>query len=191
VRLPAAVVEALKLKEGDHIEIRITREREFEVRYDQRKNKTLERLRKLRRPLPAGFVFDRKRPMPVRRASHGRFNGYVADAVCAGAFSAEFRKGKSNPGGRAKTPASESGRYKCRKTPRGRVNAALQRRSNPEGHDLSCPYKGKRGWRLSLSLIRVCWCSGHKAAPTFERRKREVSAFATPSARSRHCTAAG
>jgi antitoxin MazE len=60
VRLPAAVVEALKLKEGDHIEIRITREREFEVRYDQRKNKTLERLRKLRRPLPAGFVFDRE-----------------------------------------------------------------------------------------------------------------------------------
>ena len=60
VRLPAAVVEALKLKEGDEIEIRIARERVFEVRRDQRKSKALERLRKLRRPLPAGFVFDRE-----------------------------------------------------------------------------------------------------------------------------------
>jgi antitoxin MazE len=60
VRLPAAVVEALKLKEGDEIEIRIAGEREFEVRRDQSRNKALERLRKLRRPLPAGFVFDRE-----------------------------------------------------------------------------------------------------------------------------------
>jgi len=58
--LPAAVVEALKLKERDEIEIRIAREREFEVRRDQSRNKALERLRKLRRPLPAGFVFDRE-----------------------------------------------------------------------------------------------------------------------------------
>jgi antitoxin MazE len=60
VRLPAAVVEALELKEGDEIEIRIVREREFEVRRDQSKSKALARLRKLRRPLPAGFVFDRE-----------------------------------------------------------------------------------------------------------------------------------
>jgi antitoxin MazE len=60
VRLPAAVVEMLKLKEGDEIEIRIAGEREFEVGRDQSKNKALARLRKLRRPLPAGFVFDRE-----------------------------------------------------------------------------------------------------------------------------------
>jgi antitoxin MazE len=60
VRLPAAVVEALKLKEGDEIEIRIAGEREFEVGRAQSKNKALARLRKLRRPLPAGFVFDRE-----------------------------------------------------------------------------------------------------------------------------------
>jgi antitoxin MazE len=60
VRLPAAVVEALRLKEGDEIEIRIASERELEVKRDQSKNKALERLRKLRRPLPAGFVFDRE-----------------------------------------------------------------------------------------------------------------------------------
>ena len=60
VRLPAALVEALELKEGDEIEIRVAREREFEVRRDQSKNKALARLRKLRRPLPAGFVFERE-----------------------------------------------------------------------------------------------------------------------------------
>ena len=60
VRLPAAVVEALKLKEGDEIEIRIAREREFAVRRDPSKNMALARLRKLRRPLPAGFVVDRE-----------------------------------------------------------------------------------------------------------------------------------
>ncbi len=60
VRLPAAVVEALKLKEGDEIEIRIAAEREFAVSRDQSRNKALARLRKLRRPLPAGFVFDRE-----------------------------------------------------------------------------------------------------------------------------------
>jgi antitoxin MazE len=60
VRLPTAVVDALDLKEGDQIEIRIASERVFEVRRDQIKPQALARLRKLRRPLPAGFVFDRE-----------------------------------------------------------------------------------------------------------------------------------
>ena len=59
VRLTATVVEALKLREGDEIEIRIAAEREFEVRRDGRKPAALERLRKLRRPLPDGFRLDR------------------------------------------------------------------------------------------------------------------------------------
>jgi len=59
VRLPAAVVEALDLKEGDDIEIRIARRRVFEVSRDQSKQQALSRLHKLRRPLPPGFVFDR------------------------------------------------------------------------------------------------------------------------------------
>ena len=59
VRLPAAVVEALGLKEGDQIEIRIARGRVFEVGHDQSRQRALARLRKLRRPLPPGFVFDR------------------------------------------------------------------------------------------------------------------------------------
>jgi antitoxin MazE len=60
VRLPAAVVDALDLKEGDQIEIRIAGGRVFEVGRDQRKSHALARLRKLRRPLPPGFVFDRE-----------------------------------------------------------------------------------------------------------------------------------
>ena len=59
VRLPAAVVEALELKEGDRIEIRVAHGRAFEVSRDQSRERALARLRKLRRPLPAGFVFDR------------------------------------------------------------------------------------------------------------------------------------
>jgi len=60
VRLPAAVVKALELKEGDQIEIRVAGDRAFEVGRDQSNNLALLRLRKLRRPLPPGFVFDRE-----------------------------------------------------------------------------------------------------------------------------------
>ena len=60
VRLPTAVVDALDLKEGDQIEIRIAPGRVFEVSRDQSKPHALARLRKLRRPLPPGFVFDRE-----------------------------------------------------------------------------------------------------------------------------------
>ena len=59
VRLPSAVVEALELKEGDQIEIRVASDREFEVSRDRSKDKALARLRRLRRPLPPGFTFDR------------------------------------------------------------------------------------------------------------------------------------
>jgi antitoxin MazE len=59
VRLPSEVVEALNLKEGDQIEIKIAEARKFEVRRDPARQRALDRLRNLRRPLPAGFVFDR------------------------------------------------------------------------------------------------------------------------------------
>lgn len=60
VRLPAAIVDALKLKEGDEIEIRVAGTREFEVKRDQSREKALETIRRLGRPLPAGFTFDRE-----------------------------------------------------------------------------------------------------------------------------------
>ena len=59
VRLPAAVVEALALKEGDKIEIRVAGEREFEISRDERRQRALEAMRRIRKPLPPGFKFDR------------------------------------------------------------------------------------------------------------------------------------
>jgi len=59
IRLPAAVVEALELKEGDHIEIQVAGKRAFDVSRDQSRERALAQLRKLRRPFPSGFVFDR------------------------------------------------------------------------------------------------------------------------------------
>jgi antitoxin MazE len=60
VRLPASVTDALDLKEGDQIEICIASDRHFEIRRDSTRQKAIEKLRKLRRPLPPGFVFDRE-----------------------------------------------------------------------------------------------------------------------------------
>ena len=59
VRLPAEVVDALDLKEGDRIEIRVAGKRRFEVTRDPSVAKALARIRQLRRPLPPGFRFDR------------------------------------------------------------------------------------------------------------------------------------
>jgi antitoxin MazE len=59
VRLPRAVVDALKLKEGDEIEITVGGTRRFEVARDRGRERALARLRKYRGRLPAGFKFDR------------------------------------------------------------------------------------------------------------------------------------
>jgi antitoxin MazE len=60
VRIPAVVVEALELKEGDQITIHVAGKREFEVGRDRRREEAIEKIRKLRRPLPPGFKFDRE-----------------------------------------------------------------------------------------------------------------------------------
>jgi len=59
VRLPKAVVEALRLKEGDEIEIVVAGTRRFEVGRDKSRQAALARLKTLKRPLPKGFKFDR------------------------------------------------------------------------------------------------------------------------------------
>jgi len=59
VRLPSAVVEALGLSEGDHIEIDVAGARAFEVRKTPSNAELLARLRKFRGRLPSGFRFDR------------------------------------------------------------------------------------------------------------------------------------
>jgi antitoxin MazE len=60
VRLPAAVVEALGLKEGDEIDIRVAGERAFDVDIDRSRERALARIRALRKPLPPDWKFDRE-----------------------------------------------------------------------------------------------------------------------------------
>ena len=59
IRLPASVVEALKIHEGDDIEVVIANERVFKVRKKPGKDDILKRLRQFRGKLPADFKFDR------------------------------------------------------------------------------------------------------------------------------------
>ena len=60
VRLPVAVVDALGLKEGDDIAIRLADDRTFDVARDDSRERALARIRSLRRPLPPGWSFDRQ-----------------------------------------------------------------------------------------------------------------------------------
>lgn len=59
IRLPASVVHALGLREGDDIEIVVADERRFEVRRRASSAELLARLRKYRGALPQDFHFDR------------------------------------------------------------------------------------------------------------------------------------
>lgn len=59
IRLPAAVVEALGLKEGDQIEIHVAGRRAFEIGRTPGARELLARLRKFRGRLPKDFKFDR------------------------------------------------------------------------------------------------------------------------------------
>ncbi|MGX5734417.1 AbrB/MazE/SpoVT family DNA-binding domain-containing protein [Bosea thiooxidans] len=55
IRLPAGLV----LKEGDDIDVLISGERIFTIGRDRKRLAALESTRRLRRPLPAGWSFDR------------------------------------------------------------------------------------------------------------------------------------
>ncbi len=60
IRLPAAVVDVLNLKEGDDVEIVVAGARALEAqRGDTRDAEVLARLRAFRGRLPADFKFDR------------------------------------------------------------------------------------------------------------------------------------
>jgi len=59
IRLPAAIVEALDLKEGDEIDIHVAGARSVEVEKTPSVQELLERLRKYRKAFPPGFRFDR------------------------------------------------------------------------------------------------------------------------------------
>lgn len=59
IRLPAAVVEALALKDGDEIEIHVAGTRRFGVARAADRAALLKRLRGFRGRLPPDFRFDR------------------------------------------------------------------------------------------------------------------------------------
>ena len=60
IRLPASVVETLKLKEGDEVEIHVVGERAFDVARDRSRERALERIRAFKWTLPADWKFDRE-----------------------------------------------------------------------------------------------------------------------------------
>jgi antitoxin MazE len=59
VRLPAAVVEALQLQEGDEVTIAVADPRTFHLARDRNRDEALEALRALGWQLPPGFRFAR------------------------------------------------------------------------------------------------------------------------------------
>ena len=60
IRLPAAVVKVLELKEGDEIEVHIAGLREIGVTRKLGRAELLKRLRAFRGRLPPDFKFDRE-----------------------------------------------------------------------------------------------------------------------------------
>ena len=59
VRIPSAVAEALSLKEGDDIEIRVAEDRLFAIARDDRRTRALAAIKSMRKPLPEGWKFSR------------------------------------------------------------------------------------------------------------------------------------
>lgn len=59
IRLPAAVVEALGLREGDDVTVHAVGRRSLEIEKTPDAKALLARLRKFRGRLPADFKFDR------------------------------------------------------------------------------------------------------------------------------------
>src|SRR4051794_25348695 len=75
IRIPNVVVQALKLKEGDEIEVTVAGERELVLERDERRENALATIRQLARPFPAGWRFDREDAAARQR------EGTPADAV--------------------------------------------------------------------------------------------------------------
>ncbi len=59
IRLPAAVVEALELKEGDEVEVQVAGRRAFDLDRDKSRERALARLSQFRWKLPPDWKFDR------------------------------------------------------------------------------------------------------------------------------------
>ena len=59
VRIPAEVVAKLGITPDDEAQIKVTGEYSFEITRDRRRLEAIEAIRKLSRPLPLGYKFNR------------------------------------------------------------------------------------------------------------------------------------
>lgn len=59
LRIPAEVVEQLKLAPGEELEIKVIGDNRLEISRDRRRQQALEELKKLRFTVPDDYVFDR------------------------------------------------------------------------------------------------------------------------------------
>jgi antitoxin MazE len=60
IRLPGTVVEALKLKEGDEVEVRVAGKHTFDVALDRSREWAMKRIKELAVKLPPDWKFDRE-----------------------------------------------------------------------------------------------------------------------------------
>lgn len=59
VRIPTVVVDALELKEGDDVTVRIAEDRVFEIARNDARQKAFERIKAFKLKLPPDWKFDR------------------------------------------------------------------------------------------------------------------------------------
>ena len=59
IRLPARVVKALQLKEGDNVEVRVGAHRRFDIARDRSREEALAHIRGVQWELPPDWKFDR------------------------------------------------------------------------------------------------------------------------------------
>ena len=60
IRIPAEVVARLGISPNDEAQIKVTGKYTFEVVRDRQRQKAIEAIRKLARPLPPGYKFNRE-----------------------------------------------------------------------------------------------------------------------------------
>jgi antitoxin MazE len=60
IRLPAAVVEAVELKEGDEVEVHVVGGRALGIDRDRSRERALDRIRAFRKEVPTDWKFDRE-----------------------------------------------------------------------------------------------------------------------------------
>ena len=67
IRLPASLVQALQLKEGDEIEVHVVGHRAFDVDRDRSRDRAIKYIDSFRKTLPPGLeVRPRRSKCPVR-----------------------------------------------------------------------------------------------------------------------------